>query len=139
MSSDFNVNYREDSLISRLENSRQSAWGRQLMQLDDNRFEISRKLAMRLIENNLLETNNQKEIEEQMLGCLNQLLQAEDFEIQYAVAPLRALVERPSRMALYITSFISEKLINHRSVVDIYGTDEEIYNTVNQELAKFIN
>ena len=139
MSSDFNVNYREDSLISRLENSRQSAWGRQLMQLDDNRFDIARKLAMRLIENNLLETNNQKEIEEQMMLCINQLLQAEDFEIQYAVAPLRALVERPNRMALFITAFVSEKLINHRAVIDIYGTDEEIYNTINQELGKVIN
>ena len=139
MASDFHVNYREETLISRLENSRQSAWGRQLMQLDDCRSDLSKKLAMRLIENHLLETNNQKDIEEQLLHCMNQLLQAEDFEIQYAVAPLRSLVERPNRIALYITAFIGEKLINHRSVVDIYGTDEEIYNTVNQELGKLIS
>lgn len=139
MASDFHVNYREESLISRLENSRQSAWGRQLLQLDDNRFDLSKKLAMRLIENNLLETNNQKDIEEQLLNCINQLLQAEDFEIQYAIAPLRTLVERPNRIALYITAFIAEKLIDHRSVVDIYGTDEEIYNTIYQEMGKVIN
>lgn len=139
MSSDFHVNYREETLISRLENSRQSAWGRQLMKLDEYSVELSKKLAIRLIENNLLETTNQKDIEEQLLFCINQLLQAEDFEIQYAVAPLRALVERPNRIALYLTAFIAEKLVNHRSVVDIYGTDEEIYNTVNQELGKLIN
>ena len=139
MASDFHVNYREETLISRLENSRQSAWSRQLMQLDECRSDLSKKLAMRLIENHLLETNNQKDIEEQLLHCMNQLLQAEDFEIQYAVAPLRSLVERPNRIALYLTAFIGEKLINHRSVVDIYGTDEEIYNTVNQELGKLIS
>ncbi len=139
MASDFHVNYREETLISRLENSRQSAWGRQLMQLDDCRFDLAKKLAIRLIENHLLETTSQKDIEEQLLNCINQLLQAEDFEIQYAVAPLRSLVERPNRIALYLTAFIGEKLIDHRSVVDIYGTDEEIYNTINQELAKFIN
>jgi hypothetical protein len=139
MASDFHINYREETLISRLENSRQSAWGRQLLQLEDCRGELSKRLAIRLIENNLLETNNQKDIEEQMLACLSQLLQAEDFEIQYALAPMRAMVERPNRIALYVTVFISEKLINHRSVIDIFGTDEEIYNTVNQEISKFIN
>ena len=139
MASDFHVNYREETLISRLENSRQSAWGRQLMQLDDNRNELANKVAMRLIENELIETNSQKDIEDQLLLCINQLLQAEDFEIQYAIAPMRALVERPNRIALYLTAFIAEKLIKHRAVIDIYGTDEEIYNTVNQEVTKLIH
>ncbi|MDR1398252.1 MAG: hypothetical protein LBJ14_11065 [Desulfarculales bacterium] len=139
MSNDFHVNHREETLISRLENSRQSAWGRQLMQLDDCRHDLASRITMHLIENNLIETNSQKEIVEQLLLCFNQLLQAEDFEIQYAIAPIRTLVEQPNRIALYTTAFIGEKLIKHKAVIDIFGTDEDIYNTVQQEVAKLIN
>jgi hypothetical protein len=79
-----------------------------------------------------------RDVEEQLAGCLGELLQAEDFDIQYAIAPLRNLMPRPNRVSLYVTAFVIERLINHRSVVDIYGTDEEIYNVVNQEVTKLI-
>ena len=138
MSGDFHVNYREETLISRLENSRQSAWSRQLSQLGEYAEELSKKLAMRLVEKHLIETNNIKAIEEQLNFALTELQQAEDFDIQYAVAPLRNLVERPNRITLYITAYIIERLIKHKAVVDVFGTDEEIYQTVNQEVENMI-
>ena len=138
MGSDFHVNYREETLISRLENSRQSAWGRQLSRLNECFEELSKRLAMKLVENHLIETNNIKAIEEQLSFALGELQQAEDFDIQYAVAPLRNLVERPNRIALYVTVYIIERLIKHRAVVDVFGTDEEIYQVVNQEVENMI-
>lgn len=134
----FNTNYREENLISRLESSRQSAWVRQLSQLGDCADQLAQKLAMKLIDTNLIETTNQREVEEQLATNLGDLMQAEDFDIQYAISPLRNLVPKPNRISLYVTAFIIEKLIDHRSVVDVYGTDEEIYAVVNKEVTGMI-
>ncbi len=138
MGGDFHTNYREETLISRLESSRQSAWGKQLYQLGDCADQLAQKLAMKLVESKLIETTNIREVEEQLAGALGELLQAEDFDIQYAIAPVRNLVARPNRISLYVTAFVIERLINHRAVVDVYGTDEEIYNVVNAEVGKLI-
>jgi hypothetical protein len=90
------------------------------------------------VEGKLIETTSIRDVEEQLASCLGELLQAEDFDIQYAIAPLRNLVTHPNRVSLYVTAFVIERLINHRSVVDVYGTDEEIYNMVNQEVTRLI-
>jgi hypothetical protein len=134
----FNTNYREENLISRLESSRQSAWVRQLSQLGDCADQLAQKLAMKLVDANLIETTNQRDVEEQLATNLGDLMQAEDFDIQYAISPLRNLVPKPNRISLYVTAFIIEKLIDHRSVVDVFGTDEEIYAVVNKEVTGMI-
>ncbi len=138
MGGGFNTNYREENLISRLESSRQSAWNRQLSQLGDCADQLAQRLAMKLVDSKLIETTSQRDVEEQLASNLGELLQAEDFDIQYAISPLRNLVSRPNRISLYVTAFIIEKLINHRSVVDVYGTDEEIYGVVNAEVTHMI-
>ncbi len=138
MGGGFSTNYREENLISRLESSRQSQWTRQIHQLGELSDQLAQRLALKLVDEKLVETNNQRDLESQLAYCLGQLLDAEDFDIQYAISPLRELVPKPNRMSLYITAFIIEKLIDHRSVVDIYGTDEEIYQVVNQEVTRLI-
>ncbi len=138
MGGGFNTNYREENLISRLESSRASAWSRHISQLSDCADELAQRLALKLVDEKLIETTNQRDLEEQIAGNLGQLLQAEDFDIQFAISPLRNLVPRPNRISLYITAFIIERLLDHRSVVDVYGTDEEIYNVVNTEVNRFI-
>jgi hypothetical protein len=138
MGGDFHTNYREESLISRLESSRQSQWGRQIYQLGEVADQLAQKLAIKLIEANLVETTNQRDLEEALADCIQALLHAEDFDIQYAIAPLRNLIARPNRISLYITAFVVERLLDHRSVVDVYGTDEEIYNVVNGEVTGMI-
>ena len=138
MGGGFNTNYREENLISRLESSRQSAWGRQIHQLGECTEELAQRLAMKLVDAKLIETTNQRDIEDALAAYLNDLLQAEDFEIQYVISPIRNLAPRPNRISLYITAQIIERLIDHRAVVDIYGADEEIYAAVNQEVARFI-
>lgn len=138
MGGGFNTNYREENLISRLENSRQSAWGRQLLQLGDCLEQLAQRLALKLVDGKLIETTNQRDVETQISASLSELIDAEDFDIQYAISPFRNLVARPNRISLWVTAFIVERLIDHRSVVDVYGTDEDIYNVVNQEVTSFI-
>lgn len=138
MGGDFHTNYREESLISRLESSRQSQWGRQIYQLGEVADQLAQKLAIKLIDANLVETTNQRDLEEALADCIQTLLHAEDFDIQYAIAPLRNLIARPNRISLYLTAFVVERLLDHRSIVDVYGTDEEIYNVVNGEVTGMI-
>ena len=134
----FSTNYREESLISKLENSRQSSWFRQMNQLNELADQLAQRLALKLVDENLIETNSMRDLEEQLAHCLGMLLDAEDYDIQYAISPIRNLVPRPNRISLYVTAYIIEKLISHRSVEDIFGTDEEIYEVVNTEVTRLI-
>ena len=76
--------------------------------------------------------------EEQLLKSLDKLGRLDDFEIDYQIAPFRNLVPQPQIVSLYVTAFVIEKLINHKDVVDIYGSDEEIYLTINQQVKKYM-
>jgi hypothetical protein len=62
----------------------------------------------------------------------------EDFDLDYQIAPIRNLVPQPHIVSLYVTSFVIEQLIKHKDVVDIFGSDEEIYYTINEQVKKFL-
>jgi len=47
-------------------------------------------------------------------------------------------VPQPHVVSIYVTAFVVEKLINHKDIVDIYGSDEEIYLNINQQVKKFL-
>lgn len=93
---------------------------------------------MKLIERKLIQTTSKQDIEEQIAGSLQKLTRADDFDIDYQIAPIRRLVPHPNLVSLYLTVFVVEQLINHRSVEDIYGSDEEIYNCINSQVTKLI-
>jgi hypothetical protein len=93
---------------------------------------------MKLIEEELIRTTSKGDIEKQIAGSLEKLTRSDEFEIDYQIAPLRTLVPRPHIVSLYLTAFVVEQLINHRSVEDIYGSDEEIYNCINRQVSRFI-
>jgi len=138
MARDYRPNIRESNVISRLDSAKEAARTAAINQLYEVGEDLANRIAMKLIEEKLIETKNKKELERQLAGCIKTLITAEDFDVQYQIAPLRKLVRRPNFISLYITSFIIEKLINHRTVVDIYGTDEEIYNTVDSQVGRMI-
>ena len=95
-------------------------------------------IAMKLVENSLVETTNKNSLEEQVSQCLDTLSRAEDFDIDYQIAPFRSLVPHPHVVSLYVTAFVIEKLINHKDVVDIFGSDEDIYHCINQQVVKIL-
>jgi hypothetical protein len=138
MARDYRPNIRESNVISRLDSAKEAARTAAINQLYEVGEDLANRIAMKLIEEKLIETKNKKELERQLAGCIKRLLTAEDFDVQYQIAPFRKLVRRPNFISLYITGFIIETLINHRTVVDIYGTDEEIYNTVDSQVVKMI-
>jgi len=91
---------------------------------------------MKLVESNLVETTNKNVLEEEIAKCLERLTQSEGFDIDYMTAPFRSTVPHPHVVSLYVTAFVIETLINHKVVVDIYGSDDEIYRCINQQVVK---
>ena len=99
---------------------------------------LANGIATKLVEANLVETTNKNGLEEQIQKCLDRLSRLDDFEIDYQVAPFRNLVPQPQIVSLYVTAFVIEKMIDHKDIVDIFGSDEEIYLTINQQVKKYM-
>ncbi|MEE8553811.1 MAG: hypothetical protein V3S72_10970, partial [Desulfobacterales bacterium] len=99
---------------------------------------LSNAIAMKLIESNLVETTSKNVLEEQISNCLDKLSHADEFDIDFQNAPFRNIVPQPNIVSLYVTAFVIETLINHRVVVDVFGSDEEIYHCINQQITKFL-
>lgn len=138
MAREHRPNARESAVISRLDHEKESQRYNAMNLLRQHLDVLSDRIVMRLIERRLLETTSKDAIEGQVHICLETLLGAEEFEIQMQTADYRTLVPRPHFVSLYVTAYIVDKLINHKSIVEIYGTDEDIYRCVHQEVSRLI-
>ncbi len=135
----FYTGNREAKLLSKIESSKERERIRTISTIRDNIDSFSNKVSMKLIETDLIETVSKSSIENQIARCLDNLCKADDFDIDYAVAPLRTLISNPNIASLYLTVFIVEKLINHKDVIDIYGSDEDIYFCIQKELTNMLS
>lgn len=138
MARDFRPDGRETAVISRLDHAKEALKMKALRLLKKHLDELSDRITMRLIEVKAVETTSKIELERQINICLQTLLTSEDVDVQYLTAPLRHVVPRPHFISLYVTAWILENLINHKCIIDIYGTDEEIYKYVNSEVSRLI-
>jgi hypothetical protein len=129
---------REAKLLSKIESSKERDRIRTLNAIRDNMDYFANKVAMKLIESGLIETVSKSAIENQIIRCLDTLIKSEDFDVDYAVAPFRALIANPNIASLYLTAFVVEKLINHKDVIDVYGSDEDIYFCIHKELTRLM-
>ena len=132
----FRPSTREASILSKIESSKGHRRKLAISAVRERAESLAGAIAMKLVDAKLIETTNKNGLEEQLTFCLEQLGRASDFDIDYQVAPLRNLVPNPNIVTLYVTCFVLEKLINHKDIVDIFGSDEEIYLTINQQVEK---
>ncbi len=135
----FYTGNREAKLLSKIESSKERERIRTISTIRDNLDSFSNKVSMKLIETGLIETVSKSSVENQIARCLDTLCKADDFDIDYAVAPLRTLISNPNIASLYLTVFIVEKLINHKDVIDVYGSDEDIYYCIQKELSDMLS
>jgi len=135
----FYTGNREAKLLSKIESSKERERIRTISTIRDNLDSFSNKISMKLIETGLIETVSKSSVENQIARCLDTLCKADDFDIDYAVAPLRTLISNPNIASLYLTVFIVEKLINHKDVIDVYGSDEDIYFCIQKELSNMMS
>ncbi len=134
----FRPSNRESKILSQIESSKERSRRRALGGIQDNIEPLSNAIAMKLVENKLVETTNKNGLEEQILKCLDELSHAEDFDIDYQNAEFRNIVPNPHVVSLYVTAFIIEKVINLKDVIDIFGSDEDIYHCVNRQVSKHL-
>lgn len=134
----FRPSTRESSILSKIESSREYARRQAINSVKECIEPLSNAIAMKLIENNIIETTNKNGLEEQINKCLEKLSNSDEFDIDYQIAPVRNIVPNPHIVSIYVTSFVIEKLINYKDIIDIFGSDEDIYHCINQQVIKFL-
>ena len=134
----FRPSSRESSILSKIESTKEHMRRLAISRIRDCAEPLANGIATKLVEKNLVETTNKNVLEEQFHKCLDKLSRLDDFDIDYQVAPIRNLVPQPQIVSLFVTAFVIEKLINHKDVVDVFGSDEEIYFTINQQVKKYM-
>jgi hypothetical protein len=133
----FRPSKRESKILSRIESSKEYARRKAIDTAKEYNEPLSNAIAMKLVEEKLVETTNKNVLEEQISKCIEKLTRSDEFDVDYKIAPFRQLVPNPNIVSLYIAAFVIETLINHKVVVDIFGSDEEIYFCINRQVAKF--
>ena len=128
----YNTGRVQEKLINRLERQeKQQAFQR-------DRFfkfklpEIQTSLSQTLLMEKIVETDNSAAFSDLILKGLRKILKTSEFDFKYFIAPIRNIVPRPNPISLYLTQYILEVVIDDPSVIDIYGTDKEIYQVVNR-------
>lgn len=134
----FRPNNKESILLSRIESSKEKERRIAIETARDNLEPMSNAVSQKLVENSLIETTSKNSLQEQIEKKLEALFKLDDFEIDYQIAPFRELVTAPNVVSLVITAFVLETLINHKDVIDIYGSDEEIYHCINGQVQKYM-
>jgi len=126
----------QDKLINKLERQEKQ---RAFQQGRFFRFklpEIHNKLRQTLLEEKIIETENAAAVSDAILKGLKMALNSSEFDFKYFVSPIRNLVPRPNPYSLYMTQYLMEVLINDPEVIEIYGTDEDIYHTIDRIITK---
>jgi len=134
----FRPSHREASLLSKIESSKEHARRRAIGAARDHIDTLGNAIAMKLVETQLVETTDKNGLEEQIVKCLDNLSRADEFDIDYLIAPYRQLVKHPNVVSIYMTAYLLEKLIDHRTVVDIYGSDNDIYGCIHEQVVKIL-
>lgn len=134
----FRPSTREASILSKIESSKEHGRRMAINSLRDHHEVLANAISMKLVEENLVETTNKNAVEEQIDKCLDRMTRIDEFDVDYAIAPIRNLVPNPHVVSIYVTAFVLEKLINHRDVIDIFGSDEQIYTSIHQQVKKIL-
>ena len=98
--------------------------------------EIHNRLNQALLMKKIVETDDPSAVSASLFRGLKKALNSSEFDLKYFIAPIRDLVTRPNPYSLYMTQYIMEVLIDEPSVVDIYGTDKDIYSVVNEVISQ---
>ncbi len=127
-----NTGKEQDKLINRLDRQekKQSLQRDRFLKFKLN--EIHSGLTQELLMQEIVETDNTGAFSDLILKGLKKLSRTNEFDYKYYIAPIRGLVPRPNPISLYMTQYILEDVLNDPCVIDIFGTDVDIYKTVNK-------
>ena len=126
----------QDKLLNKLERQEKQQAFQQDRFLRFKLPEIHKSLSQTLLMKKVIETDNPAAISDLILMGLKKALKSSDFDVKYFIAPIRDLVPRANLSALYMLQYIMEVIIDDPAVIEIYGTDLEIYNVVNEVFSR---
>ena len=98
--------------------------------------ELAILLVQRLMDQHIIETNSVQAIKEVMERQLERVGDLDEFDMQFKIAPIRNLVPDPNLISLYLTQYITEDLIDHANIQDVFGDDLAIYTAVDSILSR---
>ena len=98
--------------------------------------EIHNTLSQALLMKKIIETDNPAAISEAILLGMKKALRSTEFDFKYFISPLRDITPRANPYSLYMTQYILEVIINDPDVIEVFGTDLDIYNVVNEVIGK---
>ncbi len=128
----FDSQKEQDKLLSQIERQeRQQSFQRDRFM----RFkltELHNRLSQVLLMEKVLETDQPAAVSDLILKGLKQIIRSSEFDFRYFISPIRDLVAHPDPYVLYMTQYIMEVMIKDPSVIEVYGTDVDIYNTVKE-------
>lgn len=107
-----------------------------LMKARDNAPDLATSLVQRLIDEHIIETNSDRAIRESMEKQLKSMIDMEEFDMQFKIAPIRSVSQDPNIISLFITQYIIEDLIDHPNINDVFGDDLDVYKAVDSVLSK---
>lgn len=119
-----------DRLIDRLERKEKRESFRRDRFFKFKLAEIHNKVSQALLLNKIIETENPQAISDLIMRGLTKAYKSSEFDFKYFIAPIRSIVPRANPYALYLTQYILEVVIDDPHVIDIYGTDLEIYTLI---------
>lgn len=120
----------QDRLIDRLERKEKRESLRRDRFFRFKLSEIHNKVSQALLLNKIIETENPRPVSDLIMQGLKKAYRSTEFEFKYFTAPIRTLVTRPNPYALYLAQYLLEVIINDPNVIDVYGTDLEIYTLI---------
>jgi len=126
----------QDKLIDRLERKERRESFRRDRFFKFKLSEIHNKVSQALLLNKIIETENPQAISDLIMQALNKAYKSNEFDFKYFIAPIRTIVPRPNPYALYVTQYILEVIINDPHVIDVYGTDLEIYTLIDNIISQ---
>ena len=126
----------QDKILNRLERQEKQQIFERARFFKFKLHEIHNKLSQKLLMEKIIETDNPAAISDAILKGLKKSQKSSEFDFKYFIAPIRSLIPRPNPYSLYMTQYIMEVLINDPDVIEIYGTDLEIYQVVNEIFSK---
>lgn len=107
-----------------------------LMKARDNAPELATSLVQRLLDEHIIETNSDRAIREAVENQLKKLIDMEEFDMNFKVAPIRSLTQDPNILSLFMTQFVIEDLVDHPNIQDVFGDDLDVYKAVDSIFSK---
>ena len=101
----FRPSSRESSILSKIESTKEHVRRLAISKVRDCSDPLSNAIAMKLVENNLVETTNKNALEEQIKACLDKLSRLDDFDIDYQIAPIRNLTTPCTHQSARLKSY----------------------------------